>query len=286
MNYPTWDSPGYGIPIPAEEFAAACGSGAGSCPGTDQGCTCEQSGCGPVLCWCQPAHVPHPTPVPDPEDGCCCKASMRAALQLLSDNCLASLINFSGAAFVTNDYVAGSTINTTVPTTTPVDNLTTLSGSFLRLSPCNCDLLDINAALYDPPGTSTGVTATQISLCELAGVAFSVAQATAEGDLTGPEATTRNYRNLKQLLSCRLTPCNSRCGECSCKCGGGDCCCTDGILSMLADNNLSRRVTLVAGKLVLQGVTLLGTLGNVLVLANDSSQRIYFVCANKVQFLG
>ena len=64
------------------------------------------------------------------------------------------------------------------------------------------------------------------------------------------------------------------------------CCCAAGVLSVLADNNLSRKVTLAAGQLVLQGVTLLGTLGNVLVLANDEDQRIYFVCAAKVQFLG
>ena len=29
-----------------------------------------------------------------------------------------------------------------------------------------------------------------------------------------------------------------------------------------------------------------GTLGNTLVLASDTEQRIYFVCASKVQFLG
>ena len=95
-----------------------------------------------------------------------------------------------------------------------------------------------------------------------------------------------NFEVLKQLLSQRLTPCGSQCGQCVCKCDCGDCCCTAGVLSQLSDSNLSRKATLAAGLLVLQGATLLGTLGNVLVLANDTAQRIYFVCASKVQFLG
>lgn len=293
MNYAYWDCPSCGGAMSAEEFATACG--AGSCAngtqsrdcGGQTSCGCEPPACPPgssMICWCRPA-CPKPE-VPQLDEGCCCKASLRAALQLLCDSQIASLVDFDGAAFITDTYSAGSTLNTAAPETTPADNLTTLSGSFLRLSSCNCDLLDISAALYYPPSTTTGVTATQVSLCELAGIALQVAQGTAEGDITAPEATTRNYRCLKQLLSRRLNPCNSRCGECSCKCNCDDCCCTAGILGMLADNNLSRKVTLAAGLLILQGVTLLGTLGNVLVLANDNDQRIYFVCAAKVQFLG
>ena len=93
-------------------------------------------------------------------------------------------------------------------------------------------------------------------------------------------------RDFAQLLSQRLNPCNSRCGVCACSCDCEDCCCTAGVLGVLSDSNLSRKATLAAGQLILQGVTLLGTLGNVLVLANDETQRIYFVCAAKVQFLG
>lgn len=118
------------------------------------------------------------------------------------------------------------------------------------------------------------------------GPRLQVAPGTAEGDVTAPEATTRNYRCLKQLLSQRLNPCNSRCGVCACSCDCEDCCCTAGVLGVLSDSNSSRKATLAAGQLILQGVTLLGTLGNVLVLANDETQRIYFVCAAKVQFLG
>lgn len=301
MNDIQLNGPSRGCSISAEEFAAALAasgtSGTGSaCGGTScacgqdcaggQSCGGQSCPCGgqQMICCCRT--IPKPTPVPEIREGCCCKQSFRAALQLLCDSQIASLVDFDAAVFLTDTYSAGATLNTTVPETTPTDNLGTPSGSFLRLSSCNCDLLEISATLYMPPATSTGATATQVSLCELAAIALQVAQGTAEGDVTAPEATTRNYRCLKQLLSQRLAPCNSRCGECSCKCDCDDCCCAAGVLSVLADNNLSRKVTLAAGQLVLQGVTLLGTLGNVLVLANDEDQRIYFVCAAKVQFLG
>ena len=50
-------------------------------------------------------------------------------------------------------------------------------------------------------------------------------------------------------------------------------------LSTLAQNNLSRRVSLAAGLLVLRGAMLLGTVGNVLVLANDCDNRLYFAAS-------
>ena len=45
-------------------------------------------------------------------------------------------------------------------------------------------------------------------------------------------------------------------------------------------------MTLAAGLLVVRGVQLLGTVGNVLVLANEADDRLYFVCVNSVQFIG
>ena len=47
-----------------------------------------------------------------------------------------------------------------------------------------------------------------------------------------------------------------------------------------------RDINLTAGPLALLGVELLGTIGNVMVLAGDEAQRIYFVCLNSVAFLG
>ena len=45
-------------------------------------------------------------------------------------------------------------------------------------------------------------------------------------------------------------------------------------------------MSLTAGLLVLKNVTLLGAVGNVLVLCNDADNRLYFVCVNSVQFIG
>ena len=119
-------------------------------------------------------------------------------------------------------------------------------------------------------------------------MAIQAAAACPEGDLTAQEVTARNFRCVRSLLAQRLNPVGSPCGAayCSCACDGRDCCCAAGLLSTLAQNNLSRRVSLAAGLLVLQDVTLLGTVGNVLVLSNDCDNRLYFVCVNSVQFIG
>ena len=168
------------------------------------------------------------------------------------------------------------------------DNLGALSGSFKRFAPCSCDLLDIDAELYTACGKRCAFTASQVSLCELDAVVIQAAAACPEGELKGSEVTARNFRCLRQRLAQRLNPCGDPCGQdwCSCACDGRDCCCAAGLLSTLAQNNLSRRVSLAAGLLLLQNVTLLGTVGNVLVLANDNKNRLYFVCVNSIQFIG
>ena len=45
-------------------------------------------------------------------------------------------------------------------------------------------------------------------------------------------------------------------------------------------------LSLTAGPLLLKDVTLLGAIGSALILANDSARRIYYVCAEDVEFLG
>ena len=123
-------------------------------------------------------------------------------------------------------------------------------------------------------------------------MAIQIAAAAAEGDLSADEVTARNFRRVRQHLAQQL---GSSCGcgveqcPCSCSCEEEDCCCcccASGLLKALSQNNLSRRVSLVAGVLALQNVTLLGTVGSVLVLSNDTDRRLYFVCVNSVQFIG
>jgi len=256
----------------AEEFAATLSrEGCGCAAGTDTTVCCQIS-------------RPCPNPVVVRE-GCCCKQAFRAALRLLCDEELAELLDFDATVFVTNDYTAGAAVTQTIADATPGDNLTEpLEGTFLRFSSGSCDLLDINSALFAAPETATGLTATQVNLCELVAFVIQLAETEAEGDLTAEQVAARNFRRVRRILSRSLTPCSS-CGD-SCTCPVcDDCCCAGGLLATLAESNLSRRVSLAAGPLLLNGVTLLGTVGNVLVLANDEDLRLYFVCVNHIQFL-
>ena len=310
---------------PAPMPPADCGC-CGTMPPAMSDCSGSGCGQGPeccqqMICCCRPAPGPRPQP-PKVEEGCCCKQSFRVALGLLCDERIASLLDFDTAAFVTNTYTAGTVLTCgkpsagaedesaaaqaeggdtggdgteykPAPPTKPCpcgasDNLGTLSGSFKRFAPCSCDLVDIDAQLYTAGAKGCAFAATQVNLCELDAVVIQAAPACPEGDLSAGEATARNFRCLRQQLAQRLSPCGDPCGQtyCSCACDGRDCCCAAGLLSTLAQNNLSRRVSLAAGLLVLRGAMLLGTVGNVLVLANDCDNRLYFVCVNSVQFIG
>ncbi len=343
-----WSEPHKGYAMSAEEFAAGafqrpapqpcpppsagCDCGAAPMPPADCGCGCggamppncpDHGGgqgpecCQPMVCCCRPAPAPAPQP-PQVEEGCCCKQSFRAALGLLCDERISSLLDFDTAAFITDTYTAGTRLtggkpsagnpgaqaggdagddagagDKPAPPTPPCpcgasDNLGSLYGSFRRFSPCSCDLIDIEAEVYTPSGKSCALTAQQVNLCQLDAVVIQGAAACAEGELTPGEATDRNFRCVRSMLAQRLNPVGSPCGQtaCSCACDGRDCCCAAGLLSTLAQNNLSRRVSLAAGLLVLQDVALLGTVGNVLVLSNDCDNRLYFVCVNSVQFIG
>ncbi len=335
MSQLYWNEPSRGYAMTAEEFAAGasqqsgcdcgcdrdrdCGCGDGGCC-QDQDCRHDRDCCQPMVCCCRPipGHKPKP---PHVEEGCCCKQSFRAALGLLCEERISSLLDFDAAAFVTETYTAGAALKcgkphgraaaaqmdeeddgcgagtrgkpTPPPKPCPCpggqsDNLGTLSGSFRRFAPCSCDLLDIDAQLYTPASKSCGFTASQVSLCELDAVVIQGAEACPEGDLTADEVEARNFRCLRTLLAQRLNPCGDPCDLdcCSCACDGRDCCCAAGLLATLAQNNLRRRVSLAAGLLLLQNVQLLGSVGNVLVLANETDKRLYFVCVNSVQFIG
>lgn len=298
------NSPSTGSAMSAEEFIAQinaeptfgstpCGSQQGPGGGSGCGCKGQNSGCPccqPVICCCQPAPCP-PQPEPVEEDACCCKQSFRAALKLLCNATLASLLDFSAVAFVTDDYLAGSIPQTpVVPGADPADNLADeLTGTFRRFSPCSCDLLDVSASVYPTDVTSdvSVLTATQMSLCALDALAIQAIEGVAEGDLSADEVAARNFRQIKAILSAGTTNSCALTGSGGSQdCGGETCCCSAGLLDALSNGNLSRQVSLVAGPLVLTNVTLLGTVGNVLVLANDTDDRIYFVCVNSVQFIG
>ena len=304
------NGPSTGRSISAEEFVTGAGLMPGSPSPNRCGCgamppagdTCPDEPCGqdcqPMICCCRPAPAPAPKP-PQVDEGCCCKQSFRAALGLLCDQQISNLLDFDSAAFLTGVYTAGTTLTAAakepkphaeddartpcrpdppapVNPNKPSDNLGKLTGSFRRFAPCTCDLLDIEAGLYTAGGKRCAFTASQVSLCQLDAVVI--------------QGAAQSFRCLCDRLAKRLNPTGDMCAQepcpCSCVCDGRDCCCAAGLLSTLAQNNLSRRVSLTAGLLVLQNVTLLGTVGNVLVLCNDADNRLYFVCVNSVQFVG
>ena len=317
MNQMYLNGPSTGRAISAEEFlrygppaSAGCGCGGDPCP--DSPCS-QDDCCQPVICCCRPAPMPAPQP-PQVDEGCCCKQSFRAALGLLCDQQISGLLDFDGAAFLTSTYTAGTSLTggraaeeagphdrdgdrmpcrpeppAPAEPNGPSDNLGRLTGSFRRFAPCTCDLLDIDAGLYAAGEKPSGFTANQVSLCHLDAVVIQGAGAGSKGGLFAGDAA-RDFRCLCDRLAQRLGPAGDVCAQgprpCSCACDGRDCCCAAGLLDTLARNNLSRRVSLAAGLLVLKNVTLMGAMGNVLVLSNDADSRLYFVCVNSVQFIG
>lgn len=270
---------------------------------TDRSCSC---GCGEsshivhpsCSCGCgESSPIVHPScPCPCGSDsndsdsvGCgCCKASMREALKLLCCNQVSDLLDFDGFAFVTDDLVVGA--QPVCMSECSKDNLGPLNGTFRRFSPCNCDLIDIAGCAYGPFGALIDVD--QATLCSLSAIAFQVQGCSAGGPaapVSGcdcPITAETRYRRVRDLLQCQLSAVDRACGECVCHCDcTDDCCCAQGVLAALSGVSLNKRATLIAGLLALRNVTVLGTVGNVLVLGNDDDFRFYFVCANKVEML-
>lgn len=271
------NSPSQGQAVPADVFAAELSGGAA--------CACQSCA--------EPCPTPEPPPAPCPPPApqiCepCCKESFAAAFQLLCDCELRVLLDLDLMAFITDSFTAGASITAPTETTGISDNLSdTLSGSFLRPSCGARDLLDISAVPYAPiPGQTTPLpfTAARVSLCGLTAAAIQVAAMTGDGTLTAEEVTTRSYNRAKRLLSARLNPCQCREAAGSCRLNG-QCQCSGGVLDAITACSSGRNISLTAGPLALLNVELLGTVGNVMVLAGDTAQRIYFVCLNKTVFL-
>ena len=258
--------------VSAEDYVAAL-----------QGTECAaaqaaESGC----CRCRGECCPEP--VDSVEEGCCCRRNFRVALNLLGENPISELVDFDRAVFITDHYAAGAELETSAGTETPEDNLVEpLTGIFRRVSPCTCDLLEISAPLYTAPDDATGLTVTRVNLCELVAVAIDLVEAEGEGEFSAEDVAARNFRTVRRYLTARTGGDCDREQICACACGKG-CCCAAGVLAALEGDAINRRVTLAAGPFLLSGVTLLGAVGNVLVLANEEAYRLYFVCANAVEF--
>lgn len=247
---------------------------------------------------CQDCRPPRPCPPPplraEEADincgcGCSCAAGLVGALQLLCDPRFASLIDFAGFTFVTDQFVLGSSLNCPAAETTAYDNLTgPLDAEFVRINTNSCDRLEVSGQIYypipvcaEPPVPvdpsrccpfGPGFTASKISLCSIVAVAFTVVP------FPTPNGLAEAYQQAKlqfwqalhpgrppmPSMPARPTPCDS------------------------TEDSISgrRAVSLTAGPLLVANAAVLGSVGDVLVLANDEDSRFYFVCSSTVDLLG
>lgn len=215
---------------------------------------------------------------------CCCKGSMVDALRLLCGDALSNLVNFDAFFFLTDAISLGSAL--TVPAT-DTDNIGTPAASLRRFSPCNCDLLDVSGTAYfaAPGQTNTALTSTDLlSICALKAVAFDLLPADGQTEDL-PTPYRRAVWAIRRAIQAEGGT-TGGCGACQAHCDCDDCCCASGILAELSTRNLSRTATLAVGSMVLQNVTVLGSIGSVLVLGSEALNRFYLVCANAVELLG
>ena len=218
----------------------------------------------------------------DVDCGCGCAAGMLGALELLCDPRLAPLVDYSQFAFVTPNFVLGTSLSCPDTATTAYDNLTgPLAGEFVSIKPCTCDDLEVSGQVYHAMPVCTtdaccasgpAFPADSVSLCSLTAVAFTV-----------PESATQEetYTQLKSLIWQALHPGRPPLGGTTTPImKATPCDCTDSKLSG------RRTASVAAGPLLVANAAVLGSLGEVLVLANDTDRRIYYVCQNSVSFSG
>ena len=221
---------------------------------------CTNSGCTP----CPPQ--PQPCPQEPVRPACACADDFRQLLNLLCGPQLRPLVDFAAFAFVSDYYILGSTLETPTAGTAPGDNLAAPAGSYVCGSD-RCETLTVSGLLYAPEVGSTALesTVTQAALCRLKAISFEAA-ATAAAD----EAT--NFQTISQTLSQLLQPdCPQACGT---------------MIDALTSAAAVRTSTVVVGPLVVENSAILGQLGDVLVMANSTDNRFYFLCANKIDFMG
>ena len=212
-------------------------------------------GCGPV---CPPAPPPQSA-------GCSCGESFRQALNLLCSQQFYTLVDFSAFAFISSYSILGASVQAPTGGATPGDNLSALGATY-RCGSCGCETVAASGSLYPPTvgGAAQSTAVTQAALCRLTAVAFDAANDTS---LT----STANYQALVQLFTQMLHP-------------TGPQTCVSVVDSVTA--GVSRTATLAAGPLLVENAQVLGQMGDLLVLANSTDERIYLVCADQVDFIG
>lgn len=286
----------------------------GQTAGTQQNaCGCGQSGgcgCGQSVSGVQDSAA----------GSCACRSSMVQALQMLLRSGLRNLVDFTRFAFVTERVVVGANLAQPDTTAASYDNLSdTLAADFGGFTPGACDYVDVSGTAYSTAvaptaagcfrsildaitqnaavtagselatlvtaltdltgqttpgtagynetltaalnaalacGTDTGLQVSRLALCDILAVAFETASA--------------DYQSARQLLqNIMQPPCQTSCPPYP------DPCCD------FEDTGTGRSVSLSVGPLDVSGAVVLGKLGGVTVLANDTEQRFYFVCSDR-----
>lgn len=176
------------------------------------------------------------------------------------------LVDFSTFAFVTDDYVLGTPLTTPPTDTAPSDNLTEPVGVY-TCGGDSCETITVSGTLYpaEADGVALAPIVTQAALCRLTAITFDAAATTTE-----PIAV--NFQTISQTLGQLLRPQKSH-----------DCCSVADALTTAA---AVRASTVIAGPLVVQNGTILGQIGSILVMANSTDSRFYFICANDIDFMG
>ena len=222
------------------------------CTNSGRDCSCPQ---------------PCPPPQPQPAPTCCpCGEDFRRALELICSRRLQTLVDFSTFAFVTDYYVLGSALETPVDGTAPGDNLATPAGTYV-CGGDSCEALTVSGLLYPPEIGATALesTVTQVALCRLNAIAFAAAE-------TDGTTAAANFQTISQALTQLLRP--KRPQDCS------------NLADALTSAAAVRASTVTTGPLVVENSTILGQLGDILVMANSTDNRFYFLCANKIDFMG
>lgn len=209
--------------------------------------------------------------------------------------CSCELIDVSGAVYGATPYyrpqtvaalftAIGENLDGTEDTQGVINAVNALAA---RIDPSSSDYRpELLSAFLPLLGACScpNLSVSEVSLCSLRAIAFSSAGSTAEQQ-------AYNYQAAKQTLLQILRPkCPPPCKPCTPPrpkpCTVPSRCENKGILSSLDRCGMAHTVSLTAGNLMLVGATLLGTIGNALILSNDAQSRFYFVCAEQVEFIG
>ncbi len=229
---------------------------------------CTNNGCVPCQGQqpCPPQQQPCPSPCqPEPPQKpvCPCSDDFRQLLNLICSETLRPLVDFATFAFVTDFYVLGSALEALTAGATPADNLATPAATYVCGSD-NCGTISVSGLLYPPEtgGTALTPTVTQVALCRMKALAFAA---------SATDDAAANFQTISQTLGqalrpARPKPCNS-------------------LVDALTGAAAVRTSTVVAGPLVIANSAIIGQLGDVLVMANSTDNRFYFICANQIDYM-